>query len=95
MHMCGELYSTQRSITACSCVAFLYLTPAEAISTDVIKPASRLRVAWVTVQDDVRTNGRIYTSEMQDIGGRVRVNQQSAEFESAYTSEMLSIVGRA
>ena len=28
---------------------------AEAISTDVIKPASRLRVARVTVQDDVRT----------------------------------------
>ena len=36
---------------------------AEAISTDVIKPASRLRVARVTVQDDVRTYERIYITQ--------------------------------
>ena len=38
----------------------VYSFVAEAISTDVIKPASRLRVARVTVQGDVRTYERIY-----------------------------------
>ena len=40
----------------------LFSFVAEAISTDVIKPASRLRVARVTVQDDVYE--RIYVSPL-------------------------------
>ena len=48
--------------------SILFSFVAEAISTDVIKPASRLRVARVTVQDDVRTY--IYTRAMQVIVGR-------------------------
>ena len=45
--------TAQKAATSVSFVA-------EVISTDVIKPASRLRVARVTVQDDVRTNVYIY-----------------------------------
>ena len=50
---CLTRAAAQRLKKAVPSILFSFV--AEAISTDVIKPASRLRVARVTVQDDVQT----------------------------------------